>query len=223
MGQTDTPATHTLGDDEQRTTRARDAHRLATHELISALVVQVIAETLAVYPNAATLVTNCYRGDDLGVDCNWHMHAERVLDTDRNVIAGWGELDGDVGESWAAYTCDVVDYLHEIIALEPAYGSGEAEREIQIMRQPAIEEQGDARPKLVIVDGQALCPECDSTEFQYEEDYPTWRRMDENANGTLVFDGDFEWGDGDDDPGVVCANWSCRAELDSSNVEVEWQ
>lgn len=56
------------------------------------------------------------------------------------------------------------------------------------------------------------CSSCGSDEFQYDESHPSSRSMDENDESGLTFDGNFEWFDGDDSPGVVCA--SCDSTLD---------
>lgn len=55
------------------------------------------------------------------------------------------------------------------------------------------------------------CSRCGSDDFEYHENYSTGRALRDNAPRGLTLAGDFEWGDGDDDPGVVCA--SCGAHV----------
>lgn len=55
------------------------------------------------------------------------------------------------------------------------------------------------------------CP-CGSDEFTYDESHPSSRSQNDNRPDGISFDGDFEWYDGDDTPGVVCA--SCNASMD---------
>lgn len=55
------------------------------------------------------------------------------------------------------------------------------------------------------------CSACGNDQFQYNESHPSSRTMNENDESGLTFDGDFEWYDGDSDPGVVCA--SCESVL----------
>lgn len=59
-------------------------------------------------------------------------------------------------------------------------------------------------------DGVLTC-QCGSTEFRYDESHPSTRRLHANKDGVVAFISDFEWFDGDDDPGVVCAR--CEAEI----------
>lgn len=63
------------------------------------------------------------------------------------------------------------------------------------------------------------CSECGAKEFKYEEGHPSERTMRRNEDGCLVFWGDFEWFDGDDDPGVVCANGH---HIDASAIDVDF-
>jgi hypothetical protein len=67
------------------------------------------------------------------------------------------------------------------------------------------------RKRSTIVDGVTTC-ECGSTEFKYEESHPSERTMATNEGGVLMFWSDFEWFDGDSDPGVTCCG--CGSAVD---------
>lgn len=74
------------------------------------------------------------------------------------------------------------------------------------------------------LDGTALCPVCGSVTFRYEEN--EWQAHplvddEERTPGVLAFDGDVQHGDGDDDPGIVCARCGVYIELPSTIV-LEW-
>jgi hypothetical protein len=60
------------------------------------------------------------------------------------------------------------------------------------------------------------CPDCGSTTFRVDEDYGTTRTMAGNEadgeGGVLAFNGDFEWYEGDNDPGEICDG--CEAPID---------
>lgn len=65
-----------------------------------------------------------------------------------------------------------------------------------------------------------VCP-CGSDDFEYRENYPTSRCMADNGPDGITFESDFEWSEGDDDPGVVCA--SCETELTvPAACSVDW-
>lgn len=49
------------------------------------------------------------------------------------------------------------------------------------------------------------CP-CGSQQFTYDESHPSPREMIENDRDGILFSGDGQCSDGDDDPGVVCAH-----------------
>lgn len=69
---------------------------------------------------------------------------------------------------------------------------------------------------------KVMCGNCGSTEFRYEESHPCERGMAENhGEDGLVFYSEFEWYDGDDDPGVVCT--SCDTTADTREIEINWQ
>jgi hypothetical protein len=65
------------------------------------------------------------------------------------------------------------------------------------------------------------CPHCGSESLRYEESHPSWREMHTNEAGLLVFYSHFEWGDGDDDPGVICDDCYSRVEV-PEEVEVSF-
>ena len=76
-------------------------------------------------------------------------------------------------------------------------------------------------PTAMLVNGVLTCADCRSTEFKYKESHPSEREQISNCHNTLTFRGDFEWFDGDDDPGVVCAR--CDAEIGQpTGVEIEY-
>ncbi len=64
------------------------------------------------------------------------------------------------------------------------------------------------RTEIDAEDGEVLSQlwtcECGSNSFHYEENYSTWRSVVRNEPEGITLSGDFDWGDGDDDPGLVC-------------------
>lgn len=67
---------------------------------------------------------------------------------------------------------------------------------------------------IVSTDGGMVlrCPHCDAEDsLEYHERCTTTRDLDSVDVGTRTvwLDASFEWGDGDDDPGIVCG-WCCR-------------
>lgn len=90
-------------------------------------------------------------------------------------------------------------------------GRAEAEADVAARHKPELYRVVTLDPPVTMAPALA-CPACGSTDFSYWEDYGTSRSMADNADGVLVFYGDFEWHDGDDDPGVICA--SCYASID---------
>lgn len=80
---------------------------------------------------------------------------------------------------------------------------------------------GAAIPTLFLREGVATCSVCGSEEFRYEESYPTTRTMEANEEGLLVFDGSFEWTNGDCVPGVVCDRCDTALAV-PEEVELGW-
>lgn len=70
--------------------------------------------------------------------------------------------------------------------------------------------------------GVVHCGSCGSSAFQYEESVPSVRSMDSNEGRCLTFWGSGREYDGDDDPGVVCANCDTTTDL-PSGVEINWR
>lgn len=65
------------------------------------------------------------------------------------------------------------------------------------------------------------CPKCKSTEFSYDEDVAYSFYMEVNDGERLTFPDGTSY-DGNSDPGVVCANFECGADIDDSEIEVEF-
>lgn len=69
--------------------------------------------------------------------------------------------------------------------------------------------------------GELVC-ECGAKTFTYEESVPVGRTMAGNDNGRLTFWSDFNWYDGDDEPGVVCT--ACEEPVQvPSEIELDWR
>lgn len=69
--------------------------------------------------------------------------------------------------------------------------------------------------------GVLACSACGSTDFVYEEKYPTQRTMSSNEDGKIAFYSDFDWSEGDSNPGIVCTG--CGYEFGNpEDVEIDW-
>jgi hypothetical protein len=88
-------------------------------------------------------------------------------------------------------------------------------REVQQATVPAYRSAVRGR----IRKGVLTCA-CGSTDFEYHEDYGTFRDMVSNEGGTVTFVSDFRWGEGDDDPGIVCLG--CERPVASTRVKVQY-
>jgi hypothetical protein len=69
---------------------------------------------------------------------------------------------------------------------------------------------------------EVVCGNCGATTFRYDENVPSVRLMDSNEGRCLTFWGNSREYDGDDNPGVVCANCDTPADL-PSGVEINWR
>ena len=81
----------------------------------------------------------------------------------------------------------------------------------------------EAEAPVIDAGGVVHCGSCGGTEFRYDESHPSTRTQAANSNRRVTFHGEFEWFDGDSEPGAVCQ--ACERPMDRPHwhgVEIDF-
>ncbi len=200
---------------------AKSAYHEAAARLTRETEATIGRTVRAVFPEADSL----HVSGEYGEEWTLRLWPLRVTVVDR-ILAGGGpgsevvEHNDHLWDQLCDQLLEPLELLADLTGDDYAAGG-----EVPLVHhEPAPPEE----PKLLLIDGQATCPRCGSVWFRYDENYPTSRKMADNQGGVLAFHGDFEWYDGDSDPGVVCEGTTddgkpCQTELTvPDEITLEW-
>lgn len=177
---------------------ATENYRKAAAKLVEELERRIAERVLAVFPEASDLHTF----GEVNEDGLLSVRAVRVTDDAGAIVAGGGpgsEVVEHNDHAWDHLTDELFDDLTSLADLMGDEYLGAALLPIDRVEPtpPSV---------LLVVDGVATCPRCGGTDFEYHESYPVTRTMDDNEDGVLRFDADFDWSEGNSTPGIVCVN-----------------